>query len=120
MKKVKFFKEVEKISKANELANKVEINTNDSYSKLHNQSTALFDYIDDEFFGLTEKGKRTETWNKHANSMIKLELLIDQMNVIYLFEAVKNSPDDNALLEHLEIAKLKFLECYAQESVYIA
>ena len=121
MKKENFFKEVEKISKANELTNKVEINAEASYEELHKMSISILDDIDTEYLTLLKKSDSdTRESIGYANNIIKLELLVNQMNVNHLFEAFKNTPNDAELKQQLEEAKLQLKECHAKESTYFA
>ena len=121
MKKENYFKEVKEASTVSTLSNKVEIDTDLSYSVLHEKCLTILDDIDEGVFNSINimEGK-TESIYKHANNMIKLELLINQMNVIQLFEAVKNTPNDIKLKQLLEDATRQFMKCHAKESTYFA
>lgn len=119
--KIEFFIEIEATHKASKLSNKVPIDTNASYAELRKQLLEVMDKADEGFFDNPKqtKGKIASSL-AHANNMIHMEILIDQMNLLYLFEAVKNNSSDKELQTQLKLAKKQFTECHAKESTYFA
>ena len=121
MNKHEYFKKVQEANLASTLSNKVLININATYAELNNEVSLILNNVDDGFYSnLKEMEGKISSSFKHANKMILLELLINQMNVLFLFEAVKNNPNNKELQMQLELIKKQFLECHAKESTYFA